>query len=148
MSLSLKELKEIESLSCVETMEAYGSLKKKLMLVFLFLLLQSNCLTDLRKVVVHLLMVMAYLAQVAALNDYANVVANVQDDDVIIRFQDDPNDVTVTDDLIEDVDCHEVKVPMETFCAVLLDDFQVLMLRTEDFQVQAQTRFHLKIMMR
>lgn len=141
------EPKEIESLSYVGTMVACGSLMKELMLVYLVLLLQLNYLMGSMKVVVHQLMVMACWAQVVASNDCAYVVVNAQDDDVIIRFQDDPNDATVTDDSREGADYHGVMVQVETFDEVRLDDFQkVSMLHTVDFLGQVQTHFHLTIM--
>lgn len=98
-------------------------------------------------VVVHQLMVMAYLGQEAASNDYANGVANVQDDDAIIQFLDDPDDARVTDDSKVDVGCHEaVMVQVETFCAVRLDGCQkVLTLHREDCLVQVQMHYQLTI---
>lgn len=124
MNLNLKELKEIGSLNYVVMMEAYDSLTKELMSVFLVLPLQSNYLKDLKTTVDHRLMVTVCLAQAAALSDCANVEANVLDDDGKVQFLDDSNDATVTDDLKVGADFHEAMAQEGKFDEALLDGSQ------------------------
>lgn len=142
------ELKEIESLSYVETKVSCDLMMSLQMWVFLDQRLQLNYSVDSMMVEARQLMVMVCLGQAAASNDCASAVANVLDGDVIIQFPDDLNDALVTGDLIADEDCHVAKAQVEMFYEVHHDDYQIiLMLRIRDFLVLVQKHSHLKTMM-
>lgn len=94
------------------------------MLVFLVRLLRSNYLTGLMTAEVHRSVVMAYLAQAAASNDYVNEVASDLDD-VVFQFPDALNDAEARDDSTKDEGYHEATAQAVMFDVILHGDFPI-----------------------